>query len=67
MMNFQEWCQLDMQDTRKINYELLRDGKVEHLTSDDEVDYLTMCFVRGASIEFLKLFHNEWFVILRWR
>ena len=65
MMNFQEWCALDIEDERKINYELLKDRRVEHFTSDDEVSPSIMHFVRNATIQFLKLLHNEWFVILR--
>lgn len=64
-MNFREWAAQDVEDTRRINYELLRDGKVEHFTSDDEVAPSVMHFVRNAEIQFLKLFHNEWYVILR--
>ena len=55
MMNFQEWCALDIEDERKINYELLKDGRVEHFTSDDEVSPSIMHFVRNATIQFLKL------------
>ena len=65
MGNFQKWCAKDTDDTRKINYELLRNGKVEHLTSDDVVTPEIMQFVRNAEIQFLKLFNNEWYVILR--
>ena len=65
MKTFADWCREDMEDTRKINYELLRNGKVEYLTSDDYVTPEIMCFVRDAEIQFLKLFNNEWYVILR--
>lgn len=64
-MNFREWCALDVEDERKINYTILRNGKVEYFTSDEIVSPSILEFVRTATIQFIKLFHNEWFVILR--
>lgn len=64
-MLFIEWCAQDVEDERKINYEVLRNGKVEHFTSEDEVPFGTLYFLKSAELLFVKLFHNEWFVIVR--
>lgn len=65
MMNFKQWCALDVEDDRKINYEILKDGKVLHLTSEDYVSHSMMRFIQESTIQFLKLFNNQWYVILR--
>lgn len=64
-MNYKKWCALDEEDTRTIHYELMIDGRIKHCTSNDFVSPSIMQFIRSATIVFIKLFHNEWFVVLR--
>lgn len=65
-MNFREWCKLDENDERKINYTLWDiKGKCHVFTSDDIVSWEMLAKVRNSVIEDLKLLYNEWFVELR--
>ena len=65
-MNFGEWCQLDINDDRKINYTLKgfwdRKEQEVHFTSDDEVEGIFLHRLQNSTIENIKLVNNEWFV-----
>ena len=67
-MNFQEWCLLDEEDERKINYILIyvEDSKpvIKNFTSENEVSRTMLQTVRNATIHDLRLINNEWHVIL---
>lgn len=66
--NFGDWCKLDPDDERKINYTLrgIWDGKKQeaHFTSDDDVDALMVYRIASSTIERIELTGNEWFVVL---
>ena len=67
--SFRYWCSADSNDERKINYTLNRRtiGQgliVEHYSSDEYVDPLTMYRVQKSTINDLKLIDNEWHVVL---
>lgn len=62
---FLTWAQKDTEDTRKINYEIHKDGEVYHYTSEDEVSRSFMIWLqRYAMIDSLELINNEWFIKL---
>jgi hypothetical protein len=67
-MNFTEWCMLDADDERKINYTLkgFWEGKKHevHFTSEDDVDGMMLFRVQNSLIEDIKLINNEWHAIL---
>jgi hypothetical protein len=69
-MNFQEWCALDPQDERKINYTLkgVWEGAKheEHFTSEDNVDIITLGIIQNSVIENIEFANNEWFVVLNY-
>lgn len=67
-MNFQEWCNLDPGDKRKINYTLLTDenGAIEKktLTSNDSVNIDILVNIQRATISEISLIDNEWHIVL---
>lgn len=66
MMLFKEWLKNDIEDSRKINYEVYRAGKVEHFTSDDEVSMEIMDFLSTQAVLMQYwLFNNEWYVVVK--
>ena len=67
-MNFRDWCALDVNDERKINYEITYikglEEKTEKFTSEDGVDELMMIRIQNSFIDDLKLADDEWYVKL---
>ena len=67
-MNFKEWCMLDADDERKINYTLKGfwgwKEHEEHFTSEEDVDGMMLFRVQNSFIEDIHLQNNEWFVVL---
>lgn len=67
-MKFKEWCMLDADDERKINYTLKgfcnEEKHVEHFTSEDDVDSMLMFRIQNSLIESVNLSNNEWHVVL---
>lgn len=65
-MNFGEWCGLDTNDERKINYTLkgFWDKKEQKVcfTSEEEVDSIFLYRLQNSTIEDIKLVNNEWFI-----
>lgn len=65
-MNFREWCKLDENDERKINYTLWDiKGKCHVFTSDDTVSWEMLEKIRSSIIENIMLLNNEWFAEIR--
>ena len=66
--NFQDWCNLQPDDERKINYTLrgIWDGKKQEasVTSEDDVDMMMLFRIQQSTIKTLKLIDNEWHVTL---
>lgn len=67
--NYTYWCRADSKDERKINYtfnwySIGQGHVVEHYTSDELVDPLTMYKIRNSKINEIKLIDNEWYVTL---
>ncbi len=66
--NFQDWCALDPDDERKINYHIkgIWNGVQQeaHFTSEDIVDYMMLYRIQNARIEKIELINNEWFATL---
>ena len=73
-MNYLEWCKIDENDERKINYTLNIGtrgfGKIppetQKFTSDDFVDFITLLRVQDSYIKSIELIDNEWFVELNY-
>jgi len=69
-MNFQDWCRLDEDDERKINYTLTGFwGGVQQtvkFTSEDKVDGFMMARVQMSVIEGIYRENNEWFISLKY-
>ena len=73
-MNFQEWCSIDENDERKINYTLHIGsrgfGKIppetQRFTSEDYVDYITLLRVQDSYIESIELIDDEWYIELNY-
>lgn len=69
-MNYQEWCRLDENDARKINYTLCGfwggERQTVKLTSEDEVDGFMMARVQMSTIKSIRLENDEWFVVLEY-
>lgn len=67
-MNFKEWCGLDPNDERKINYtfkEIINSNEqATRYTSDDYVSRVAMYRMQNSIIEEISLKDNEWFVVL---
>lgn len=64
-MNFHDWCKLDPDDERKINYTLHHYEGTVRFDSTEVVSGLTRNRVIDSTIEDIKLINNEWFVVLR--
>lgn len=65
-MNFREWCKLDENDERKINYTLWDiKGKCHVFTSDDFVPWKMLGKIRSSIIKDIMLLNNEWFVEIK--
>ena len=65
-IKFRDWCEKDVNDARKINYELHRLNKVERFTSEDLVEPDIMKYLNlEAVIVSRKLRNNEWHITLR--
>lgn len=62
-MNFKKWCDLDPDDTRKINYEKVAGYK--KFTSEDSMDSKWLWILQNSTIEKLELRNNEWYVWLK--
>ena len=65
--SFKKWCELDVNDERKINYILHKNGlKPETFifTSEEEQDGLMLHRLRNSIIDKIELINNEWRVEL---
>lgn len=65
-MKFIDWCKLDPDDDRKINYKfytLLHD--IMHFTSEDIVSCNMMKRIRNANIVHAEIRKDVWHVILK--
>lgn len=67
-MNFLEWCELDQNDERKINYNYtgVFEGRkeVKQFSSEEEVDLPMILRLREATIKDVALVNDEWFIVL---
>lgn len=67
-MSFKDWCALDVEDTKKINYTLsgVMEGKKQSLffTSDEKQDGLMLFRVQNSFINCIDLISNEWYISL---
>lgn len=67
-MNFRDWCALDVEDDRKINYTLRGVwDNVEHeeyFTSEDMVESIMLFRLQNSIIENIECLNNEWYVTL---
>ena len=67
-MNFLEWCKLDQNDERKINYNYtgVFEGRkeIKQFSSEEKVDLPMILRLREATIKDIALVNKEWFVIL---
>ena len=67
-MNFRDWCALDVEDDRKINYTLYgvwdNAEHEEFFTSEDLVEPIMLFRLQTSIIEQVELSNNEWYVTL---
>lgn len=67
-MNFRDWCALDVEDDRKINYTLYgvwdKAEHEEHFTSEDMVESIMLFRLQNSIIENIECLNNEWYVTL---
>lgn len=63
---FLDWCLSDINDERKINYNLYNKSKNESMcfTSEEELDKSVIRKIQESIIENIKLEKNEWYVEL---
>lgn len=63
---FVDFCRSDLEDERKINYEMLIEdtGEKMKFTSEDTVSAETMKQIRKSTIRKVRLANNEWYVSL---
>ena len=67
--SFQNWCNADPDDDRKIyytvNHRSIGQGlRVLTFTSEEYVDPMIMYYLETGTINSLKLINNEWHVII---
>lgn len=60
--SFQEWCEQDVEDERKIWYTMreAEAGSVTKFTSDDLMEGVWLHRLQRATINSIKLVDNEW-------
>lgn len=67
-MNFRDWCALDVEDDRKINYMLrgVWDGieHEDHFTSEDTFESIMLFRLQNSIIEKIECLNNEWYITL---
>ena len=73
-MNYREWCRIDENDERKINYTLHIGSRgfnkippeTQRFTSEDSVDYITLLRVQSSYIKSIELIDDEWHIELNY-
>ena len=65
-MKFIDWCKLDPNDSRKIDYKFYTlNHNIMHFTSEDIVSYDMIKRIRNANIAYAEIRKNVWHIILK--